>query len=74
LIVKDYRAAAALADMVSRALNETAAEHVGEEGRYMAVLGQSRQWVVRGLERVQTRLGENPSNASGCWGGGSFTG
>jgi len=74
LIVKDHRAAAALADMVSRALDKTAAEHVSEEGCCMAVLRQPRPWVVRGLESVETGLGEDPSNAPGCRGGGSFIG
>jgi hypothetical protein len=66
LIVKDDRAAAALADMVPRALDKTSAEHVSEEGCGMAVLWEQRPWIVRGFESVQTGLGEDPSNAPGC--------
>ena len=65
------RAAGAVADMVSRALDKTAAEHVSEEGCCMAVLRQPRPWIVRGLGSVQTGLEENPSNAPGCWAAGA---
>jgi hypothetical protein len=74
LVVKDHRAAAALADMVSRALDKAAAEHVGEEGCRMSVLRQPRPWIVRGLESMQTGLGENPPHAPGCQCGSGFTG
>lgn len=74
LVVKDHRAAAALANMVSRALDKAAAEHVGEEGGRMSVLRQPRPRIVSGLESVQTGSGEDASNVPGCLSGGSFIG
>src|SRR5579862_6405093 len=66
LSVKDHRTAGALADLVPRAFEITAAEYICEEGRGMAMLRQARPWIVGGLESMQTGPAENPSNVARC--------